>query len=401
MKTNATIVLLLFCIAKATAQNCQTNADVDAVSGKYLTAAQYPVPAVRAEYFDNMTTAADKALAKQTLLQIEKIEQQSHSGFNLTGGNWENQFSTEGYSDINKTKLGQYTFHSEFHEYFCRNGKLVRNEEYSTILRIYTNVLLLNSLDKFLSNPFGSSMGSYDYGFQYLDWKNHKASDPFAQLIPLYTFMSCNNAQLIDAINTGNKYFQDVPEEEIKPNNRNNYVYRYWFVKKKDVPVIVPVSRKEYLQSLLEYYDREKLYFTKVVSQLTADHDKSVKYYSNWQTDVADKIAVVKNALSEHNDEWLSAQAMVNPALDNQQTYNAKLAEQTNYNRFWKFYDGENKAAPLYKYNPEYFKTDAKGAAKPQIITIAFRYVPVPSSLRIVNNFTKNFDFEGMGKLVQ
>ena len=66
------IVLALLFSLQAHAQECKTTADLDAAPGKYLTAAQYPWPAVRTEYFSKMNTAADKALAKQTLAQIEK-----------------------------------------------------------------------------------------------------------------------------------------------------------------------------------------------------------------------------------------------------------------------------------------------------------------------------------------
>jgi hypothetical protein len=82
---------------RALAQNCKTNADLEATPGKYLTAAEYPWPAVRAEYFANMATTKDKAMAKQIAGQIEKVEQQSHAGFKLTGGNWENLYASKGY----------------------------------------------------------------------------------------------------------------------------------------------------------------------------------------------------------------------------------------------------------------------------------------------------------------
>ncbi|MBS1749830.1 MAG: hypothetical protein JST63_07995, partial [Bacteroidetes bacterium] len=162
-----------------------------------------------------------------------------------------------------------------------------------------------------------------------------------------------------------------------------------------------PVSRKEYLQSLLEYYDREKIYFTKLVAQLKEEKDNSIKYYSKWEKDVADKIAIVQKTLNEHNEDWLSKQTIVNPASDNEKRYNAKLDEQTNYNRFWKFYDNEARSFPLYKYNPVYFKTNPKGPAAPQIITVAFRYVTMPSSLRILNNFTDHFNFGELQKMVE
>lgn len=383
------------------AQDCKTSAELDATPGKYLTAAQYPWPAVRAEYFNKMSTAADKAMAKKILGDLEKTEAQSHTGFNLTGGNWENYYTTDGNQFLGTTKLGQYSFQAALYEYFCAKGKLTRNSEYSTILRMYVNQLQLTSLDKYLSAPFGSSFPAYDFGMQYADWKNHKPADVNAQLISLFTYMTCNNQELIKSINTGENYFQDVADKDIKPNNRNNYIYRYWFIKKKDMPVLVPVSRKEYLQSLLEYYEREKIHFTKLVAQLKEDKSSSLKYYANWEKDVADKISVVNKALSENDEKWLSAQAIINPSEDNSKRYNAKLPEQTNYNRFWKFYDGEKNLGGLYKYNPEYFKTSAKGPASPQLITIAFRYVTMPSSLRMLNNFTKNFDFGAARKMVE
>ena len=395
------IFFLFFFSASVQAQDCKTNADLDATPGKYLTAAQYPWPAARAEYFNNMKTAADKAMAKKTLEQIEKTEQQSHAGFNLTGGNWENTFSTAGYQYLSNTKLGQYTFQAALYEFFCANGKAKRNSEYSTVLRIYVNQLQLTTLDRFLSGPFGSSLGSYDFGLQYADWKNHKPADVNAKLINLFTYITCNNSSLLEAINSGNGYFQDVAEKDIKPNNRSNYIYRYWFVKKNDLPVLIPVSRKEYLQSLLEYYEREKIYFQKLIAELTADRSNDIKYYSNWQADVDNKISIVNKALKENTEEWLAKQAIVNKVEDASQNYKAKLTEQTNYNRFWKFYDNGNKSQPLYKYNPEYFKADLKGSAKPQLISIAFRYVTMPLSLRLVDNFTKQFDFEAVKKLVE
>lgn len=306
------IFFLFFFSASVQAQDCKTNADLDATPGKYLTAAQYPWPAARAEYFNNMKTAADKAMAKKTLEQIEKTEQQSHAGFNLTGGNWENVFSTTGYQYLSNTKLGQYTFQAALYEFFCANGKAKRNSEYSTVLRIYVNQLQLTTLDRFLSGPFGSSLGSYDFGLQYADWKNHKPADVNAKLINLFTYITCNNSSLLEAINSGNGYFQDVAEKDIKPNNRSNYIYRYWFVKKNDLPVLIPVSRKEYLQSLLEYYEREKIYFQKLIAELTADRSNDIKYYSNWQADVDNKISIVNKALKENTEEWLAKQAIVN-----------------------------------------------------------------------------------------
>jgi len=394
-------VTLLFSYSKGFSQDCKADADLDAVPGKYLTADQYQWPAVKAAYYNNLSTPTDKAIAKKTLGDIEKIEQQSHTGFNLTGGNWENYYSTEGYGFAGNTKLGKYTFQSSLHEYFCNKGKLIRNGEASTILRVYVNVVPFNTLGRFLQVPFGSSIGDYDFGLQYTDWANHKPADAGAQLITLFNYITCTSQPLVEVINAGGNYFQDVPEKEIRPNNSNSYIYRYWFIKQNNLPLLVPVSREEYLQALLEYYEREKLYFPKLVAKLTQDHENGVKQYSNWQADVEDKIAVVKKALSEHDEAWLQETAVVNKQEDASQTYKAKLTERTNYNRFWKFYEKENKSAPLYKYNSGYFKAGAIAVAKPQFITVAFRYVTMPSSLRMLNNFSKNIDFKALQQLLQ
>lgn len=396
-----TLSLLLFSTSFSFSQDCKTSADLDATPGKYLTAAQYPWPAARAEYFINLKTAADKALAKKTLENVEKIEQQSHTGFNLTGGNWENTFSSKGYQYFANIKLGQYNFQAAFYEHICVNGKMKRNSEYATVLRCYINDVTLASLDRYLNSPFGTSMGSYDLGMQYADWKNHNYADVNAKLISLLNYITCISPELLDAINTGNNSFQDVAEKDIKPNNRSNFITRYWFIKKKDIPVLLPVSRKEYLQSLLEYYDREKIYFPKLIAKLKAEKDNSIKYYTNWEKDVADKIAIVQKTLYEQKEEWLLQPAIINTEADNRKRYEAKLQEQTNYKRFWKFYEKEAKSLPLYKYNPEYLKPNPKGPAAPQIITVAFRYVTMPSSLRLLNNFIAHFDFESLRKMIE
>jgi hypothetical protein len=375
---------------------------LEGVPGQYLTAAQHPWPAVVAQYFDAMKTPAEKAMARKTLEQIEKLEQQSRVGFSLTGGNWENTFSSKGYAYAGNAKLGKYYLQTGHHEFICVSGKLKRNAEYGTVLRVHINDIPVNTLDRFLQNPFGTSMGEYNFGFQYADWKNHKLTDPEDKLISLFTYLSCNNTSLLDAINTGQNYFQDIAEKNVKLNTRVPLVHRYWFVKKNNAPVLIPVSRKEYLLSLLEYYDREKLHFPKVIAKLTADRDQSgLKSYDGWETTVNEKIELVKNTLATQSEDWLNTQAVVSRSEDVYQNSKNRLKEKINYNRFWMFYDSEKRGEPLYQYNPEYFKTATRGAATPQLITVVFRYVTLPSSLRLLNNFTDKFDYAVYQKLLE
>lgn len=404
MKNRLQSLLLTFYLISSlvtTAQDCKTTAELDVVPGKYLTAAQYPWPAARAEYYSKMNTAADKAMAKKVLEQIEKTEQKSHLSFNLTGGNWENYFSTDGYGYLANNKLGQYSFQSALYEFFCSKQKLVRNSEFSTVLRIYVNKIPVNTLNRFLRNPFGTEFGKYDLGLQYLDWKNHQPANVDDQLIRLFTYFSSSSNTLIEAINSGKNYFQDVDEKDIRPNNRSNHIYRYWFLKKSDLLVLVPVSRKEYLHSLLEYYEREKLYFPKLINKLIKDRDNSVKQYDGWEDVVNEKIEIVKNILTSQKEDWLLAQAVINQLEDQSLNYKAELKERINYKRFWRFYDNEKKSEGIYKYNPGYFRTSSKGVAAPQLIAVVFRYVTIPSSLRILENFHKNFNFGELRALLQ
>lgn len=400
IKTFVAFINILICF-QLQAQNCTGNSSADTVPGKYLTAAQYPWLAARAEYFLKLSTTADKTKAREVLAKIETAEQKTHKGFVLTGGNWENYYSTTGYTYYNSTPAATYTFQSALYEFFCNKGSYIRNSEYSTVLRIYVNALPINNLPRFLRYPFGSSFGEYDYGIQYKDWKKHKPADVNAPLISLFSYLSCTSTALTETINTGDTYFQDIADKDIKANNRSQFINRCWVISKKKQPVLLPVSRKEYLQSLLEYYEREKIYFPKLINQLTQDHNKSVSQYSNWEADVAAKAETVQKNLTEKSDEWLSAQAVINQAEESALTYKAGFNEKTNRNRFWSFYDGKKNSEPLYKYNPGYFAITGKNAASPQFITVVFRYVTSPASLRISDNFTRKFDFEFLRKMLE
>jgi hypothetical protein len=395
-------IIILFGAQQVDAQTCKTTADLDGVPGQYLTAAQYPWPAARAEYFRELNTAADKALAKKTLELLEKAEQPSRVGFNLTGGNWESTFSSNGYEYAANTKLGKYYLQTAHREFVCVSGKLKLNSEFGTVLRMHINYIPVNTLNRFLQNPFGTSIGEYSLGFQYADWKNHKPTDTGDKLISLFSYITCNNPSLLEAINTGQNYFQDIDQKNVKLNTRVPHVYRYWFVKKNTAPVLIPVSRKEYLLSLLEYYEREKLHFTQLIAKFTADKNNSgLKSREGWETSLNEKISIVKNTLATQNEDWLNAQAVVSRSEDTYQNGKNKFKEKINDNRFWQFYDSEKRGEPLYQYNPEYFKTNTKGAATPQLITVAFRYVTMPSSIRLLDNFTEKFDYAAYAKLLE
>lgn len=369
---------------------CASKQELQDVAGKYQTASQYPWPAVRAAYFSNLSAAADKAIAKQTLGQIEILEQKSRTNFNFTGGFWEAYYSTEGYKYAGNKKLADYRFQIALHEYICINKKATRNDEYSTILRVYLNTIPFNEMSRHLEMALNGylNLGNYIYK----DWKNYKLGG-VAPTIELANYITVKNDGLANTINTGDGYWQDIPEKQIRKNTYD-HIYRYWFITKNNMPLLVPVTRKEYLESLLEYFEREKLYFAKQSAG-------SGKGYENWQGIVEGKKAKVASLLKENNAEWLSKQAVINFTEDSYQNQKQKLPEYTSSFTFRKFYDNEKGACPLYKYNPACFSATTQSPANPQFITLSFRYVSMPVHLRLLDNFTKNFDRTAWGQLLK
>lgn len=106
---------------------------------------------------------------------------------------------------------------------------------------------------------------------QYADWKNHKPADVNAQLINLFTYISCNNKQLLDAINTGKNYFQNVAE---KTSNRTTVI---------TLRIVIGLLRKRYpcfnsrkpqriFAKPAGILRKRKIHFTKLVAQLKEEN---------------------------------------------------------------------------------------------------------------------------------
>lgn len=396
------LLLLLAYIPGSQAQSpyggpCATSNELQSRPGKYFTADQYPWPAVRAEYFKKLTTPAEKATAKQTLAKMEKLEQQSRSDLAPEGGSWESSYSSEGYQYLGDNRLADYRLQIGFHNYICVQNKIKRNGEYSTVLRVFVNNIRLNTLSKYLDNiSYGGSMSDDKYGHK--DWKTYKPGVASPK-IKLFTFLECNNANLIDVINSGKGYWQDVPEKEIRKNTFD-IVYRYWFIKKMDIPILLPVSRKEYLESLLEFYEREQLYLPQSNNYEQNSASARQTYFGDIPAVLANKKAIVNKILKENSADWLSRQAVVNRQEDDYQNQKQKLPRYSSDFTFRKFYDDEKGARPLYKYNPAYFAATKPNKAEPELLTIAFRYVPMPAHLKLVNNFTQQFDTRAWSALL-
>ncbi len=397
------IAMVALSLTAGAQRTCADKAELDSEPGKYLTSAQYPWPAVRAAYYSKLNTAAEKATGKQTLEQIEKLEQKTRSNFTLTGGSLENTFSSEGYQFIGDSRLADYRLQQGFFEWICVNKKMQRNGEYSTVLRIYVNSLPINNLTYTNSLRIAFS-DVFENALSLKDPKKYKPGTA-SPLIPFLTYFSTKAPGFAEAVNSNGKmYYQDVPEEKIRQGSRD-LITRYWVIGQQDTPVLVEVSRKEYLESLLEYFEREKQYFPAKLAAAkkegNSEYERKLKQYANWESIIENKKALVAKVLRENTTEWLSQQAVVNPDQDSYLNQKESLPVETSRHTFRNFYDSDTKAVKLYKYNPAYFTATVPNAATPKLVTIAYRYIPQPSSLRLINNFTTHFDKTGWQSLVK
>jgi hypothetical protein len=266
MKIHFLLLLAFVWAGAARAQTCQTSAELDGLPGKYIDAAHCEYPAMRASWLDDLKTKANITMASKVLTQIEGLEKDSRKAFDLKGAVLKSTFSGRNLTNINRNNIASYDLQLGCYEYICVNKKIMTNNEYATVLRVYVN------------------------SFRTL-------ADLTTDAPNVYRI---NDKQLLAAMNSGIGFYQDVPDDKVKQGSRSVFIMRHWYITRPGQPLLVPANG-----------------------------------------------------------------------------------------------DG------LYKLNPVYFSKDAAGPAKPQLIELSYRYVKVPAGQRLVENFTKNFDFAAVQKMLQ
>lgn len=427
-KNTLAIVLLLFVFARheVNAQACQSSKDLEAIPGKQIDAANCEWPQQRAHWFDALGTPANKTVANTVLTKIETLEKQSRSNFVFTGGVLKSGFSSkEAAYTSSQFLLATYDLNIGCHEYICVKNALKVNGEYDIVFRAYVNRF------KDLQYAFNTLHEQVFYATPY------KFDSKY---IKLHDFIRIPDKTMYEAIaGNGTSFYQDVPDDKVKPGNRSIYITRHWYITKPGVPLLEPVSRKEYLEALLEYFDREKLQTSNAIREIEKTYATRVKNaagnqqrlddakrsytidlarYPNWQQRIATKVELVNKALKENTSEWLSKPTVVKSKQENfswQNSYgpgsneyvridgyNADTkedAQKTGAFTFSGFWDDKG-GDVLYRYNPEYFKTNSSTIA-PRMIELAYRYVKTPLGQNLVDNFTNNFDFDAVRKMLE
>ncbi len=284
-----------------------------------------------------------------------------------------------------------------FYQDVCVDGKKTFSSEYTVDFAIRAN-------HEFIY---------FDNGPGFIDFYKDKAR--YGELpISIFTYLSYPPAQA-EKMNSGKGYFEEDDGNKFRPHSD---VYRRFFILKEGMPLLVPVSRKELLEGLLELYEREKKYHVK---RLQAKLDESVRYMAQYEKsgnksmyqnhlenkqkaekDLAEldglinkKKTEVEEKLKAESPEWLAKQAT-------HKFHDTRFTEHTikESSRFKGFYEGPD-ANAVYRFNPALAASKKGRTGEPLFFHVRYRYKAGETfSQQITDGFVKNFDFEALRKLL-
>lgn len=373
-------------------------------------------------------TPAEKTVMMKNLIAIEKLEEASRKDFKLTGCAARVSFARWGNSNYGKNIYTRYGYSLGVYAFVCHvtehTPKIV--DEYRTVYRVDFNPDISTGAKAGGTGEFYMKYGNpvYDIPVEAKagpNFEKEKATSP--SRVSQYI----SEALLLGSRSDAYKNFHD---DFLKLNNGNGYVEhwemggrydkhgpdsyqwidRRYFITKAGVPLLLPVSRKQYLQDMLEYFEIEKANFEyanaekiknignnnsesakKTLAALEADRQAYPKIYEA-------KKAKVNELLARQKPEWLQKQAVV----DNNnwlKDANDRLAA------LGRFYDAEGeKTSALYVLNPACFTANNGQPAKPLLIEVQFRYEIGKQSgfsTRLFNNWEQHFDMNALRKMLE
>ncbi len=423
MKLYFTSLLLLFFYAYSAAQKkiitkeplIPCNGNADALPGKYTdhTNPKYPSSL--------KGSTSDKAAMNKQLIAIEKIEEASRTNFQLTGC-----VARVSFNGGVKNAFGDYGFHTYgyqlgIYQNVCHvTEKVVKTVgEYRTVLRVDVNT-------GFGSGNFYGYEGDfyvtdkkvrYNIAIEAKEGANYN-KDRFNNRTKITRYLdedmvlagrSGNSKdkhsdfqQLINGEGYVENWMQGRPEDAARPDGYQ-WIDRHYIITRPGIPLLIPVTRKAYLEALLEFYEIEKANFRVAMGYITQNEPAKA---STCEADKAAfakiyeyKKAKVRQLLTSSPPEWLQKSAVVLKGLrpdDNSKASNGLLD-------FENFYDGDPKAYTLYEYNPAYFKTSASQPLKPAFMEVQIRYELNKDkgfSKRYFDNFLQQFNLQGLRNML-
>lgn len=392
---------------------CVDDADADRLPGKYYdhTRPKYPM-SLKAD------SPQEKTAMLSQLIALEKLEEKSRSNFVVNGCVLRTSFS-----NLSKTFFGNY-YHASYEYQLAAYANVchVREHvvktvgEYRTVIRVAVNP----SIDGLML--FGGNSDFYitDKSVRYdipIDAEMNKRSAGYltknpGSRISQYFLMdkSTTNMDDFDKINNGKGYVEEVMQGS--DPKQYQWLNRHWYITKTGMPLLVTVTRKEYLEALLEFYELERINFLTMMGFKKQDDERSTseeakKRLSTYDMDksayekiYSTKKSKVSQILASQNADWLKQPAVVGP--DRFLRPNDYTKASNGLLDFERFYDNEPKNLAIYQYNPAYFKNNQQQPIKPLFMRIQFRYeMGKGYSERLFDNFQKNYDMEALRKMLE
>src|SRR6185369_7382147 len=183
----------------ANAQDCRSAKDLETLPGKIIDAAHCEWPQQKAHWLDALGTAAYKSTANTILTKIETLEKQSRANYTLTGCVIKTTFSGNAPVMVaGKYPLAIYDLNMGCYEYICVNNKLVVNSEYENVFRAYVN--------RYTGVEYAFSFR--DEAYYYETPKKYNG-----RFIALHDFIKTDASK---NVNSGEGFYQDVPETSVK-----------------------------------------------------------------------------------------------------------------------------------------------------------------------------------------
>lgn len=357
----------------------------------------------------------------------------------FTGGLAKASFGLNSKAYYNQFYACSYTYNLGFHAFVCnvQTHKLAVVDEYQCVLRVNGNPKFQTVFSSYAGNASAYKIPANTQSVN-------------APSISIFNYCGFANNKIVNAINNGKGFIDlnsevvgnlsEYPVVENKPGKgygitfpnsgfvtvNNDFVYRHAFITHTDIPFLIPITRKRFLQDMLEYYDREKpelvASMQNRIKNLAKTIIESEKMQSRYLQDqknrqvlqeqsARDILAVneqkeqtVTRLLQSKDEKWLNQQAVVQP--DNKSfnvPYNRNIDSKEIYGNFYftEFYTG-TEGFSLYQINPEYLKKYPPNGTKPSLIEVMYRFKPNYNFLiGVKESFIDQLNLDEFRKLLQ
>lgn len=387
------------------AQPCSATDELSKITGKFVDHNWTPVGGYVSDY-----SAAEKAMALKTQAALEAICKKNFFGNGFVG---KGSFGFKQGDYFNTVFLGTYHYDIGFYDLNCINGQLKTAHEFGTNLTITANPVVYPNLQV----PVNGKEDKFTI----------KGSRKDRLLnIPLYRYIVFIDKNEFEKINNGTGYTESAPQYH-DAYDKHPDITRSWYITQTGKKLFVEVSRKEYLESLLEFYaiekevlvqrldkilkiDRETLkqyekdkdgkgkkdyqYFTESIAGSEKDKTRAI---TNYET----KKSKVTALLQSKPESWLQEPAALNPAVitNNYRCDAVSEYTKTGAHTFNDFYN-DQKGLVVYKWNPGLFKLQSSGT--PVFFKVSVRYKDgIAVSEAVKDHYTNHLDFAAVKKILE